>query len=392
MEHPNFDDVIDRVGTHSAKWDALESVYSLSPDDGIPMWVADMEFRPPQSVQDALSGMLDHGVFGYYGDQSSYKNAIISWMDRRHGWTVNPDWIFTTHGLVNGTSLCMQTYTKPGDGVILFTPVYHVFSKLIKAADRRLVESPLVNTDGRYTMDLDALEAQLTGDEKMVIFCSPHNPCGRVWTEEELQAVCAFCIKHDLILVSDEIHHDLVFPGTKHRVMATVDPAITSRLVMMTAATKTFNMAGGHSGNVIIEDEKLRAQFSAKMMELGMSPNSFGVVMTEAAYNGGEAWLDSLIAYLDENRRVFDAGVNAIPGLSSMRLEATYLAWVDFSGTGMSREEFTDRVQNTAKIATNYGPTFGSGGENFLRFNIAAPRSVVEDAVARLTKAFGDLQ
>ncbi|MEM9677213.1 MAG: MalY/PatB family protein [Pseudomonadota bacterium] len=392
MEHPNFDDVIDRVGTHSAKWDALESLYNLSPDDGIPMWVADMEFRPPQSVQDALSGMLAHGVFGYYGDQSSYKSAITSWMNRRHGWKVNPDWIFTTHGLVNGTSMCMQTYTKPGDGVILFTPVYHVFSKLIKAADRHLVESPLVNTDGRYTMDLDVLEEQLTGDEKMVIFCSPHNPCGRVWTEEELQAVCTFCIKHDLILVSDEIHHDLVFPGTTHRVMATIDPAITSRLVVMTAATKTFNMAGGHSGNVIIEDEKLRAQFSAKMIELGMSPNSFGVVMTEAAYNGGEAWLDSLIAYLDENRRVFDDGVNAIPGLSSMKLEATYLAWVDFSGTGMSREEFTDRVQNTAKIATNYGPTFGSGGEDFLRFNIAAPRSVVVDAVARLARAFGDLQ
>jgi len=356
------------------------------------MWVADMEFRPPQSVLDTLGGMVDHGVFGYYGDQTSYKNAIISWMERRHGWTVKPDWIFTTHGLVNGTSLCMQTYTQPGDGVILFTPVYHVFSKLIKAAHRRLVESPLVNTNGRYTMDFEALEAQLQGDERMLIFCSPHNPGGRVWTPDELKAVCDFCIKHDLILVSDEIHHDLVFPGTKHTVMAHADAKITDRLILMTAATKTFNMAGGHSGNVIIEDEALRAPFAAKMIELGMSPNSFGVTMTEAAYNGGENWLDRLIPYLDKNRRLFDARVNAIPGLVSMELEATYLAWVDFSGTGMSREEFTDRVQNSAKIATNYGPTFGAGGENFLRFNLAAPRSVVEDAVARLESAFGDLQ
>ncbi|MEO1399501.1 MAG: aminotransferase class I/II-fold pyridoxal phosphate-dependent enzyme, partial [Pseudomonadota bacterium] len=188
MESSNFDEVIDRVNTHSAKWDALESIYNLKPDEGIPMWVADMEFRPPQSVLDALGGMVDHGVFGYYGDQTSYKNAIISWMERRHGWTVKPDWIFTTHGLVNGTSLCMQTYTQPGDGVILFTPVYHVFSKLIKAAHRRLVESPLVNTNGRYTMDFEALEAQLQGDERMLIFCSPHNPGGRVWTPDELKA------------------------------------------------------------------------------------------------------------------------------------------------------------------------------------------------------------
>ncbi|MEL6946733.1 MAG: aminotransferase class I/II-fold pyridoxal phosphate-dependent enzyme, partial [Pseudomonadota bacterium] len=250
MENPNFDHVIDRIGTGSAKWDALSSIYNLDPTDSIPMWVADMEFQPPKAVRTALEGMNEHGVFGYYGNQTAYKAAITGWMARRHGWTVDPDWIFTTHGLVNGTSLCMQAYTQPGDGVILFTPVYHVFSKLIHAANRRLVESPLVNTNGRYTMDLEALEASLTGDEKMIIFCSPHNPCGRVWTREELEAVCAFCIKHDLILVSDEIHHDLVYPGNNHTIMANVTPDITSRLVMMTAATKTFNMAGGHSGNV----------------------------------------------------------------------------------------------------------------------------------------------
>ncbi|MEL6967792.1 MAG: MalY/PatB family protein [Pseudomonadota bacterium] len=392
MENPNFDHVIDRIGTGSAKWDALSSIYNLDPTDSIPMWVADMEFQPPKAVRTALEGMNEHGVFGYYGDQTAYKASITGWMARRHGWTVDPDWIFTTHGLVNGTSLCMQAYTQPGDGVILFTPVYHVFSKLIHAANRRLVESPLVNTNGRYRMDLEALEASLTGDEKMIIFCSPHNPCGRVWTREELEAVCAFCLKHNLILVSDEIHHDLVYPGNNHTIMANVTPDITSRLVMMTAATKTFNMAGGHSGNVIIEDETLRATFGAKMAELGISPNSFGVAMTEAAYTHGDAWLDQLIDYLDGNRKLFDAGVNAIPGLSSMPLEATYLAWVDFSGTGMSREEFTDRVQNKARIATNYGPTFGKGGESFLRFNFACPRSVVEDAVGRLAEAFSDLQ
>ena len=356
------------------------------------MWVADMEFKPPQAVTQALSSMVDHGVFGYYGDQSSYLNAIVSWMERRHNWKIDPSWIFTTHGLVNGTALCIDTYTEPGDGIILFTPVYHVFSKLIAAGNRRLVESPLVDRDGRYEMDLAELESQLKGDEKMIVFCSPHNPCGRVWEKQELKAVCDFCEKHDLILVSDEIHHDLVFPGNVHTVMPHASSNISKRLIMMTAATKTFNMAGGHSGNVIIEDEDLRAKFASTMSRTGTSPNSFGISMTEAAYNFGAEWLDQLIDYLDKNRQFFDERINAIPGLQSMKLEATYLAWVDFSGTGMSREEFTDRVQNTAKIATNYGPTFGTGGDNYLRFNFACPRAMLEEAIGRVESAFADLQ
>ena len=278
------------------------------------------------------------------------------------------------------------------EGVILFTPVYHVFSPLIAANDRRLVESPLVNIDGRYRMDIEALEKSLSGDEKMLIFCSPHNPCGRVWTREELQAVCDFCMRNDIILVCDEIHHDLVYPGQKHTVMPLVSKKIASRLVMLTAATKTFNMAGGHSGNVIIPDETLRSRFDAVMKACGMSPNSFGVTMTEAAYTQGDDWVDQLMIYLDGNRKLFDEGVNAIPGLRSMPLEATYLAWVDFSSTGMTAAEFTGRVERQARIATNHGPSFGTGGENFLRFNIACPRSVVAQAVERLRHAFGDLQ
>ena len=392
MSTSNFDEKIDRIGTNAAKWDALESMYKMDPNDGIAMWVADMEFKPPLAVLNKLQDMHDHGVFGYYGDQTSYLNSITSWMERRHGWTVDPSWIFTTHGLVNGTALCVQTYSQPGDNIILFTPVYHAFAKIIKANNRGILESPLVNNDGRYEMDLEALEGQLTGKETMLVFCSPHNPCGRVWTKEELRSVCDFCIKHDLILVSDEIHHDLVFSGHKHTVMQLMGDDIKSRLVMMTAATKTFNMAGGHSGNVIIEDPNLRAKFGATMMAGGVSPNSFGISMTEAAYNHGEEWLDELLTYLDGNRRLFDEGVNSIPGLKSMKLEATYLAWVDFSDTGMSRQEFTERVEKSARIATNYGPSFGSGGETYLRFNIACPRSEIETAVARLKDAFSDLQ
>ena len=314
-------------------------------------------------------------------------------MDTRHGWNVDRDWVFTTHGLVNGTALCIDAFSKPGDGIVLFTPVYHAFAKIIHAAERDVVECQMVETAGRYEMDFDAYDAQMTGKETMVILCSPHNPGGRVWSREELQGVADFAKRHDLILVSDEIHHDLVFPGQSHIPMANVDPSITDRLVMMTATTKTFNIAGSHSGNVIIEDPTLRARFGARMAALGLSPNSFGLFMATAAYSpDGAAWVDDLVAYLDGNRKVFDAAVNAIPGLRSMPLESTYLSWVDFAGTGMEMADFTNRVEKGARIAVNHGPTFGAGGDSFLRFNIATPRARVEEACARLAEAFSDLQ
>lgn len=388
----NFDTPINRRGTHSVKWDMMEQIYGVDADDGIAMWVADMEFQPPACVQNAVQAMHDHGIYGYYGDESSYLASIQWWMDTRHGWKIDPSWIFTTHGLVNGTAMCVDAFTAPDDGVVLFTPVYHAFAKVINAAGRRVVECELVNDNGRYEFDFNSYDAQMTGKERMLILCSPHNPGGRVWTRGELQAVAAFAKRHELILVSDEIHHDLTFPGHKHIPMAHIE-GIEDRLVMMTATTKTFNIAGSHIGNVIIEDPDLRTQFAGRMAAMGLSPNSFGLFMAEAAYSPeGAAWVDELRAYLDGNRKLFDAGVNAIPGLASMPLEATYLAWVDFSGTGMSRDEFTARVQNDAKIAVNHGPTFGTGGDDFLRFNIAAPRAQVEEAVRRLAKAFGDLQ
>ena len=388
----SFDEIIDRRGTHCAKWDKMEALYGVPRDSGIAMWVADMDFRPPQVVQDSLQKMLDHGVYGYFGDDSAYLAAIQWWMENRHGWKVEPDWIFTTHGLVNGTAMCVDAYTNPGDGIVLFTPVYHAFAKVINAAGRKVVECEMPNVNGRYEMDFDAWDAQMTGAEKMVILCSPHNPGGRVWTREELQGVADFARRHDLILVSDEIHHDLVMPDHTHIPMAKIE-GIEDRLVMMTATTKTFNIAGSHSGNVIIPDPDLRAKFGARMMALGLSPNSFGLFMATAAYSPeGAAWVDDLVQYLDGNRQLFDEAVNAIPGLASMNLEATYLAWVDFEGTGMPREEFTRRVEKDACIAVNYGPTFGKGGDSFLRFNIATPRARVEEACNRLSEAFKDLQ
>jgi len=388
----SFDDIIDRRGTHCSKWDKMEAIYGVPADTGIAMWVADMDFRPPQVVQDALQAQIDHGVHGYFGDDSEYLAAIQWWMENRHGWKVDADAIFTTHGLVNGTAMCVDAFTQPGDGVVLFTPVYHAFARVIRAAGREVRECPLVNNAGRYEMDFDAYDALMTGNEKMLILCSPHNPGGRVWTKAELEGVADFARRHNLILVSDEIHHDLVMPGQRHIAMAHIE-GIADRLVMMTATTKTFNIAGAHLGNVIVPDVKLRAQFASRMGAMGISPNSFGLFMAEAAYSPeGAAWVDALCAYLDGNRQLFESGLQDIPGVRAMPLEATYLTWIDFSGTGMAAEEYTGRVERDARVVANHGPTFGTGGETFLRFNIATPRTRVQEAVARIQTAFADLQ
>ena len=390
---PDFDERIDRRGTHSAKWDMMEPIYGLPAADGIAMWVADMDFRPPACVQKAVEDMAAHGVYCYFGDDRAYCDAIIWWMKTRHQWDVTRETIFTTHGLVNGTAMCVEAFTAPGDGVVLMTPVYHAFARVIKAAGRRVVECPLAIVDGRYGLDISGWDAKLNGSERMFVLCSPHNPGGRVWSAEELRAIADFCRRHDLILVSDEIHHDLVMPGQRHIPMPLAAPEILDRLVMMTATTKTFNIAGAHIGNVIIADEGLRRRFAATMAAFGISPNSFGMAMATAAYSAeGAAWVDALNRYLDGNRRIFDAGINAIPGLRSMPLEATYLAWVDLAGTGMPAAEFNARVEKQARIAVNHGSTFGAGGESFLRFNLATPRSVVAEAVDRLKAAFADLQ
>ena len=389
----SFDEQINRVGTHCVKWDMMEKMYGVSPQTGLAMWVADMDFRPPQVVQRAVEAMAEHGLYGYFGDDSKYTAAIQWWMKTRHGWDVARETIFTTHGLVNGTGICVDAFTAPGDGVILLTPVYHAFARVIAGAGRSVVECKLAQNAGRYEMDFAAWDDQMTGAEKMLILCSPHNPGGRVWSVEDLQGVADFCVRHDLILVSDEIHHDLVFPGQKHHIMANVAPEITDRLVMMTASTKTFNIAGCHTGNVIIADPKLHARFAERMNALGISANAFGMHMVTAAYSvEGAQWLDGLMGYLDGNRKIFDDGINAIPGLRSMSLDATYLAWVDFAGAGMTAPEFIARVEKTAGIAASHGPSFGAGGDTFLRFNIATTRANIIDAVARMKAAFADLQ
>ena len=387
----NFDEIVDRRNSHSVKWDEMEAIYGVPADTGIPLWVADMDFRAPQCVNDALQAMVDHGVHGYYGDASTFLEAMGGWMKRRHNWNIEPDWALQTHGLVNALGIIIQALSKPGEGVILFSPVYHAFFKIINANKRRIVSSPLRVENNRFHMDLDGLEGMLKGDEKVMFLCSPHNPAGRVWSKEELLEVAAFCERHDIVLVSDEVHHDLIMPGHSHPIMARVAPDITHRLITLVAASKTFNIAGMETGTMLIEDEPLRAKVNAARAAMSVSPNRFGMQMTEAAYLGGDKWLDELMKYLDKSRVMLNEAIAAIPGLSVMDLEATYLGWVDFSGTGMKREEFTRRV-NEVGLAPSDGQTFGKEGELCMRFNIACPHKRLADAMDRLKGAFADMQ
>jgi len=389
----SFNSPIDRRGTNSTKWDLMEQLYGVSPDDGLAMWTADSDYQTAPCVIDAVKAAAEHGVFGYGIEDDAYLSAIQWWMQTRHDWAIEKDWIMTTQGLGNGIALCLDVWTDPGDHAVIFTPVYHEFALKVQKAGRIVTECPLHRQDDTYVLDLDDAQSRLTGKEKILIWCSPQNPSGRVWTTEELKSVSDFARKNGLLLVSDEIHHDLVFAGAKFVPMAIAAPEGADNTVYLTAPSKTFNIAGQRTGNMIISDPTLRATMRKKLNTMDYKPSHLGVTMITAAYSpAGAAWADAQIAHLQENRAIFDAGINAIPGVWSMPLQSTYLAWVDFSGTGMSHEEVSARIRDTAKIAVSQGPTFGAGGETFMRVNLATQKATIEDAVRRLQAAFADLQ
>jgi len=390
----DFDRVIERRGTHASKWDNMARLSGIKSPDAIPMWVADMDFAAPPGVTAALTADIQRATHGYYADTGSWAAALVDWMARRHGLRVDPSWVSQTPGIVSGLGLILQAVSAPGDEVVVFPPAYHAFRKIILANERRILDAQLVEIQGRYAMDLDALRGKLTPRTKAVFLCSPHNPGGTAWSADELRALAGLCAERDLILVSDEIHCDLIFEGAKHIPTMTAAPEIMDRLITCVAATKTFNLAGAHVGACITSNPALKRKLDARIQACGLgSYNSFGMIATEAAWRTGEAWLDALLPYLAKNRDLFDARVEAAaPGARAMQLDGTYLAWVNFAGTGVSPEDVAARVANRARIFASPGPQFGPGGESWLRFNFATPRPVLEDALERLEDAFADLR
>ncbi len=390
----DFDRVIERRGTHSTKWDMIAKLSGIQAPDALPMWVADMDFAAPPGVTAALMQEVQRATHGYYADTGSWASALVEWMKRRHNLALDPGWVSQTPGIVSGLGLILQAITEPGDEVILFPPAYHAFRKIITANDRRILDAQLIETDGRYRMDLALLKAKLTPRSKVVFYCNPHNPGGTVWTAEETRALAAFCAEHDLILVSDEIHCDLMLGGSVHVPALTAAPEFADRIITCLAATKTFNLAGAHVGACVTPNAALKQRLDQRITASGLSSyNSFGMIATEAAWRTGEAWLDALLPYLTSNRDRLETGIRqSIPGARPMRLESTYLAWVDFSGTGLAPEDVAERVKSRARIFASPGEQFGPGGASWLRLNFAMPRPLLDEALGRLAAAFDDLR
>jgi len=389
----NFDEIIDRRGTNSTKWDRMEAYSGVAPADGIPMWVADMDFRAPDFLQEAVQGLIDKANYGYFASDTPANEAAAWWMRERHGWQADPDWMSSTLGLGHAIALILETFTDPGDEIIIFTPVYHEFTAKIQSAGRVVHESPLAVRDGVHHMDFDALEAGITGREKAMLMSSPHNPAGRIWTGAELRRLAEFCDRHNLLMIADEIHHDLVHPGQSFTPWLVAAPGAADRTCVLTAPSKTFNTAGARHGTVTIPDPERRKRFQRALHVHQTQPNLLGVELTRAAYSPrGAEWVDALVDYLDANCRLFIDGMHRIPGLAPMPMQSTYLAWVDFAGTGMDMDEVLRRVHGEARIAPSVGRNFGTGGETCLRFNLGTPRARVEEAVSRLQAAFADLQ
>jgi cysteine-S-conjugate beta-lyase len=382
----SFDDVIERRNTHSLKWDDTERIFGAK--DVLPMWVADMDFPAPPAVIEALSKRIAHGIFGYTVIPDSLKSAVKHWLQSRHQWEIEPSWLSFATGVVPAIAAAIEAFTNEEDRVVVFTPVYPPLFQLVKKHRRTLVTSPLRLAETRYEIDWDDFEEKIRG-AKLLLLCSPHNPGGRVWTKEELIKIGELCVKHDVIVISDEIHADLTFPPSQHVPFASIDPAFAEKSVTCIAPTKTFNLAGLQAAAAIIPNETLKRQFNKVQQRQGFfTLNTFAVAGTEAAYRHGGEWLDALLQYLQKNiNRLCSYIETNLPKLRVIRPEATYLVWIDCRPLGKTERQLKQLLLEKGKIAVEFGSKFGEEGRGFIRVNIACPRKTLEDALHRLTVA-----
>ena len=386
----NFDEIIERKGTDCLKYDF--AVKRGKPEDVLPFWVADMDFRTTSYVEDALIERAKHGIFGYSESQEDYFHAIAGWMHRRHHWDVEPDWLIKTPGVVFALAMAVKAFTEAGDCVLIQQPVYYPFSEVIQDNGRVVVSNDLyLGTDNRYHMDLEDFEQKIVEHHvKLFLLCNPHNPSGRVFTREELTGMGEICLKHGVTVVCDEIHHDFVFQG-EHTVFASIKKEYADISVTCTSPSKTFNLASMLISNIFIPNEKLRQRFQHEVNAAGISQLSvLGLVATQAAYEHGDEWYEKMMAYVKSN---IDYARNYVeeylPGVKMINGEGTYLVWLDFRGTGIETEELDRRIIYDAKLWLDSGKIFGKTGEGFQRINVAAPRKTVAECFERLRKMIG---
>lgn len=387
----NFDEIIDRSGTSATK---MESLPKGCPDDALPLWVADMDFACAEPILKALHERIDKKIFGYtMYDTDECLGAVLNWYKKRYGWEEQKENLFFCGGIVSAYAVLLNLLTKEGEGVVIQRPIYYPFTMKANSNGRQIVDSPLIYADGNYTIDFDDLDKKMAEpNNKVLVFCSPHNPAGRVWTEEEIRKVVDICKKYDKWIICDEIHCDLLRCGMTFHPILKVAPDYADRIAVCTAPSKTFNLAGMKTSNIVIHNKELQAAWKELIGgKLSMNgAGTLGLTAMIAAYNEGEEWLEQLKEYLDGNFAYIDAFLKEhLPKAHMVPSKGTYLAWIDFNGyVNGDAEKLEEIMQKKAKVALDEGYIFGDAGRGFERINIATPRSVVEDCMDRILKAF----
>jgi len=386
----NFDEIIDRRNTSCLKHDfAVERGY---PADILPFWVADMDFRAPAPVIDALKARAEHGIFGYTQVKDDYFAVLQNWFRTRHDWTVERRELILTPGVVFAIATAIRAFTIKGDAVLIQQPVYYPFANMIRQNERVIVDNPLRLIEGRYEIDFADFEQKIIEHRvKLFILCSPHNPVGRVWTRAELEQIAAVCLRHNVIVVADEIHEEFVRPGFRHVPFASLSEEAAAITVTCTSPSKTFNLAGLQISNIFIRNTQLRRRFKEELGRTGYDePNTLGLTGAKAAYEHGAEWLTQLLAYIEENHARTKSFLAAhLPKVQIIEPEGTYLLWLDFRAYELSNEALNEKIIREAHLWLDDGPIFGAGGSGFQRINIACPWATLETGLQNLAKAFG---
>lgn len=386
-----FSNVFERRKTRSVKWDLMEMIYQVEDASEIlPMWVADMDFAAPDAVIDALKQRIDHPIFGYSYVCDGCKVAISNWLYKRHGWKTETEWMLFHHGVVPAIASVVETFTEKGDRVLVTPPVYPPFFAVPERQGRVVVESQLIEHNGNYKLDFNDFEEKLKEGVKIFILCNPHNPGGTVWDEAQLQEIVRLCAKYDVLILSDEIHSDLVFPEHSHVPIAMIAGEEANRIITCVAPTKTFNLAGIQAATMVVTDENKRLMLTENAMAHGqMELNAFAAAAVQAAYENGEPWLEELLSILSSNMDyAIQEITTAIPEVIIQKPQATYLLWIDYRETGLTESEAMDRLLNIGKVALEPGSKYGKSGEGFLRMNVACPPDTLKEGVHRFINAF----
>ena len=388
----NFDEPAGREGTDCIKYDRREETFGVK--DIIPMWVADMDFNTPDFVVESLQKRLEHQIYGYSFRSSEYFQSMISWIKTRHNWTVEKEWISFSPGIVPALNFCTLAFTQPGDSIIVQPPVYFPFFSAAESHGRNLIYNRLTESEGKWNMDYNSLIAGIDSKTKMIIISNPHNPVGRVWTPEELNNLADICLKNNILIISDEIHCDLVLPGFTHTPMASLSEKIAENTVTLIAPSKTFNLAGLSTSSVIIKNPVLRKSFNRIVDNLHVgNGNIFGNTASIAAYTNGHKWLDALLDYIDNNIEfVKDYCGKMIPEIIPVQPEATYMIWLDCRRFGMSGKDLQNFFVHKAGVGMNEGSTFGPGGEGFMRMNIGTTHQTVMKAMEQIERAVASVR